>query len=63
MRILTLGALSVKKLLVLLVSTVGSYLGWWLGTPGGLFGSFMLSVVGLGVGMWYGARLAKRLEP
>lgn len=52
-----------KKVMVLLASTVGSYLGWWLGSPGGLFGSFILSFVGLGVGTWYGARLAKRYEP
>lgn len=52
-----------KKLLVLLASTAGSYLGWWLGTPGGLFGSFVLSMVGLGAGMWYGARVAKRFDP
>lgn len=51
-----------KKLLVLLASTVGSYLGWWLGTPGGIFGSFIASVVGFGVGMWLGARLANRYE-
>lgn len=48
---------------MLLASTVGSYLGWWLGTPGGLFGRFILSIVDLGVGMWGGARLAERLEP
>lgn len=52
-----------KKLLVFLASTIGSYLGWYLGTPGGLFLSFILSVVGLGIGMWYGARIAKRFEP
>jgi len=53
----------VRKLFVLVGSTVGSYLGWWLGTPGGLFGSFVLSMVGLGVGTWYGAKLAKRYMP
>lgn len=51
-----------KKLLVLLLSSAGSYFGWWVGAPIGLFGSFVLSMVGLGVGMWYGARLAARLE-
>jgi hypothetical protein len=52
-----------KTLLALLTSTLGSAVGWWLGTPGGLFGSFVLSVVGLGVGIWYGARLAERFAP
>lgn len=51
-----------KKLLVLLLSSAGSYFGWWLGAPIGLFGSFVLSMVGLGIGMWYGARLAARFE-
>ncbi len=52
-----------RKLLVLVGSTAGSYLGWYLGSPGGLFGSFIVSMVGLGVGTWYGAKLAKRYEP
>jgi hypothetical protein len=56
-------ALPMKTLLVLVTSTLGSAVGWWLGTPGGLFGSFVLSVVGLGVGIWYGARLAERFAP
>lgn len=50
-----------KKLFVFIGSTGGSYLGWWLGTPGGIFGSFVVSMVGLGAGMWAGARLADRL--
>ncbi|WP_396206143.1 hypothetical protein [Gemmatimonas sp.] len=49
-----------KKLLVMVGSTAGSALGWWLGTPGGIFGSFIVSMVGLGVGMWAGARIAER---
>lgn len=49
---------AVKKLFVFIGSTGGSYLGWWLGTPGGVFGSFVVSMVGLGAGMWAGARLA-----
>jgi hypothetical protein len=50
-----------KKLLVLIGSTIGSYAGWWLGAPGGIFGSFIVSMVGLGAGMWIGARAADRL--
>jgi hypothetical protein len=52
----------VKKLLVLVGTTVGSSLGWWLGSPGGLMGSFIVSMLGFGVGMYYGAQLANRLE-
>lgn len=49
-----------KKLLVMLGSTMGSYAGWWLGAPGGIFGSFLVSMIGLGFGMWAGARVADR---
>jgi uncharacterized membrane protein YfcA len=50
----------VKKLLVLLFSTAGSAAGWWLGARVGVMTAFMLSMIGLGVGMWWGARLARR---
>jgi hypothetical protein len=49
-----------KKLLVLVVSTAGSALGWWLGAKVGIMTAFMLSMVGLGVGIWGGAKLATR---
>ncbi len=51
-----------KKLLVLVGTTLGSSIGWWLGAAGGIMGSFVLGMVGFGVGMYFGARLAKRLE-
>jgi hypothetical protein len=51
-----------KKLLVLVGSVLGSSIGWWLGTPAGLMTSFLLSMVGLGAGMWLGARLARHIE-
>ena len=49
-----------KRLLVLVVSTIGSAIGWWLGARIGIMTAFMLSMVGLGVGIWAGARLAAR---
>jgi hypothetical protein len=52
-----------RKLFVLIGTTAGSSLGWWLGSPGGLYGSFLVSMFGFGFGMWYGARLAARYEP
>lgn len=54
--------LAVKKLLVFMGTTLGSSLGWWLGGAGGIMGSFILSMVGLGAGMYFGAQLARRLE-
>jgi hypothetical protein len=49
-----------RKILVLVVSTIGSALGWWLGAKIGIMTAFMLSMVGLGVGVWGGTRLAAR---
>jgi hypothetical protein len=48
-----------KKLLVLLGSTLGSALGWWLGANVGIMTAFIVSMVGFGAGMWGGARLAR----
>ena len=41
-------------------ATVGSGVGWWLGTPGGLMWEYLLSVVGTAVGVWLGRRFAAR---
>jgi hypothetical protein len=51
----------VKKLLVLILSTVGSAAGWWLGARVGIMTAFIVSMLGLGVGMWCGAMLARRV--
>ncbi len=52
-----------EKLLVALVSTAGSAAGWWLGAHLGIMTAFMLSIVGLGAGVWGGRRLARRWTP
>ncbi len=51
-----------KKLMVMLGTTVGSGIGWWLGADVGIMTAFMLSMVGFGVGMWGAAKLAQRWE-
>lgn len=48
-----------KKLLVFVGTTIGGSVGWWLGDAGGLMGSFVVSMIGFGVGMYAGARLAR----
>jgi hypothetical protein len=50
-----------KKLLVLVYSTVGSAAGWWLGARVGIMTAFVLSMVGLGFGIWAGARHARSI--
>jgi hypothetical protein len=52
----------VKKLLVAIVSTVVSTIGWVIGAKAGIMTAFILSIVGLGVGIYYGARLAKHWQ-
>jgi hypothetical protein len=49
----------VEKLLVMIVSTVGSAIGWWLGARVGIMTAFMVSIVGLALGVWGGRRLAR----
>jgi len=39
-------------------ATVGGGVGWWLGSPGGLLGEYLLSVVGSALGVWLGRRFA-----
>lgn len=51
-----------KKLFTFIGSTLGSYAGWWLGSGVGLMTSFLLSVLGLGLGIWFGARCVRYLE-
>ena len=49
------------KLLVLVSTTIFSAVGWSLGARIGPMTGFILSMVGFGVGMWYGRRWGARL--
>lgn len=50
-----------KKVLILMLSTVGSGVGWWVGAHVGIMTAFMVSMVGFGLGTWLGARFARNL--
>lgn len=50
-----------SKLLMLLGSSVGGAIGWWLGARVGIMTAFFLSVLGTGVGLYAGRRLAERV--
>ena len=46
------------KLYSFIGATVVSYIGWALGAPFGFMTAFMLSMVGTGVGIYAGRRVA-----
>lgn len=57
------GEASVKKLLVLVGTTIGGAIGWWIGDGIGIMTAFILSMVGTGLGMYVGIRIARQYEP
>ena len=51
------------KLLAFVGSTIGGYAGWALGARvGGTFTAFVVSMIGTGLGLYYGRRYGKELE-
>jgi len=50
-----------SKLLTLLGASVGGAIGWWLGAPVGTMTAFVISMVGTGVGIYAGRRIAQTL--
>ena len=49
------------KLLGFVGATVGGYAGWALGAPIGIFSAFVVSMIGTGVGMYYGRRIGQNI--
>jgi hypothetical protein len=52
-----------KRLLVLVGTTVGGALGWWIGDHAGIMTAFILSMIGTGLGMYIGSRIAREYTP
>ncbi|HET9985941.1 MAG TPA: hypothetical protein VFQ38_20245 [Longimicrobiales bacterium] len=48
------------KMLGYIGATAGGWIGWYAGAAGGMFTAFVLSMVGTGVGMYMGRRVAQR---
>ena len=48
-----------SKLFSFLGATIGGYAGWFLGAKIGFTTAFMLSMVGTGVGIYYGRLIAR----
>jgi hypothetical protein len=51
-----------RKLAGFAGATIGGYVGWFLGDKIGLMTAFILSMVGTGLGMYYGAKIAREYE-
>jgi ABC-type multidrug transport system permease subunit len=57
------GADAMKKLFSFVGATILSSIGWWMGAQvGGIFAAFVVSMVGTGVGMYAGYRLAENID-
>jgi hypothetical protein len=48
-----------EKLFILIATTIGSGVGWWLGSMVGMMTAFMLSIVGTGAGLWLGRKITR----
>jgi hypothetical protein len=48
-----------EKLFLLIGTTLGGYLGWWLGSQWGLMTAFILSIVGTGGGLYLARRISR----
>jgi dipeptide/tripeptide permease len=46
------------KLGAFIGSTIGSYAGWYVGARVGFTTAFMVSMVGMGIGLYYGRKIA-----
>jgi hypothetical protein len=51
-----------RKALTFLGATIGGYAGWYAGAPIGFMTAFMLSMVGTGLGIYGGLRVARNYE-
>jgi hypothetical protein len=49
------------KLMILVATTVFGGIGWWLGERVGIMTAFFVSMIGTGVGIYVGRRMANML--
>jgi len=48
------------KLLGFIGATIGGWLGWAVGAPVGVFTAFVVSMIGTGLGIYFGRRAAQQ---
>lgn len=46
-----------KKILIILSISIGSWTGWWLGEHIGIMTAYFLSVLGAAAGLYFGRKL------
>lgn len=51
-----------RKLMGFIGATAGGWVGWALGAPVGIMTAFMLSIVGTGLGIYAGQKIARHYE-
>jgi len=51
----------VNRVFTFLGASLGGTVGWWLGAPFGIMTAFVVSMLGTGVGIYAGHRIAERL--
>ncbi len=54
--------ISMKSLLTITLSIIGGWLGWWLGGQIGLFTALLISMIGTGIGIYAGRRIAQQFD-
>jgi hypothetical protein len=48
-----------RTLVTLMGATLGGWLGWWLGASVGLMTGFILSMIGMGLGLYFAKRCVR----
>ena len=49
-----------QKLLATVGAFIGSTAGWWIGANVGLMTAFIVSMVGMGAGIYWGRKIGQR---
>ena len=45
-----------KKILIIIWISIGSWIGWWIGDHAGIMTAYLLSVAGGAVGLYFGRK-------
>lgn len=48
-----------RTLVILVGASLGGWLGWWLGANAGLLTGFVLSMIGMGLGLYFAKQLIR----